>query len=91
MELRHDNLRGRVQQGYVKYINAVVILAASNHRVNALWKRVEKSHPFLTLCSACPGDYEDPDWTTWNQDPSGDEELSDSIGGADHEEIHERE
>jgi hypothetical protein len=85
-ELGHDNLRGGVE-GYDDYINLLVIHAASNLRVNMLWKHVEKPQPFLSLCSSCTGDYEDPDRTTWTDDPSEDEELSDSTRKANYEEM----
>jgi hypothetical protein len=31
---------------------------------------VENLAPFLHACSACPGDYEDPDLTAWEPDPA---------------------
>lgn len=33
--------------------------------------------PEMRACSACAGDYEDPDWTAWTADPDedGDEEA----------------
>ena len=33
------------------------------------------SHQHLNACSACAGDYEDPDRTAWTPDPDEDEEL----------------
>mgnify|MGYP007135454292 CR=1 FL=1 len=33
------------------------------------------SHQALRACSACAGDYEDPDRTAWTPDPQEDEEL----------------
>jgi hypothetical protein len=34
---------------------------------------VENPAPFLHACSACPGDYEDPDRTAWEPDPAADD------------------
>lgn len=81
-ELRHDNLRGWVQGKYDKYSNALVIYTASNGAVNVLWKFVEKQHESLRLCSGCAGDYEEPDWTAWDDDPTEDQELTDSSDDA---------
>ncbi len=38
-----------------------------------LWKSVENSSAPVSACSACPGDYEDPDRTQWQPDESSDE------------------
>lgn len=44
----------------------------------------------LSACSACPGDYEDPDRTAWTLEPEEDdhppeEEEADGTSGAGHE------
>jgi hypothetical protein len=35
---------------------------------------IRSTHETLTACSACAGDYQDPDRTAWNQD---EDDLSD--------------
>ena len=37
----------------------------SNSQVTSLWKSVENSRDSRNACSACAGDYEDPDRTSW--------------------------
>ena len=85
---RHSNLQN-IQPGYVFNINAVVITGDSNAVVNLLWKPVENRHVAFSLCSGCSGNYEDPDWTAWDQDPPENEELSDVSGEADEQEPRE--
>ena len=68
-KLGHKNLQSGELQEY--YRN-------SNHYSNTsqygdggtypLWKRVENQQNPLELCSGCAGDYEDPDWTAWEED-----------------------
>ena len=37
----------------------------SNVPVTSLWKSVENAQASHSACSACAGDYEDPDRTSW--------------------------
>ena len=47
----------------------------SNCEGTGLWKNVQKSEDFWRACSACAGDYEDPDLTAWVEiEPEGNEE-----------------
>jgi hypothetical protein len=39
------------------------------------------------MCSACAGDYEDPDRTAWTPDEGEDEERDDGAPGATEEEF----
>jgi hypothetical protein len=32
-----------------------------------LWKTVESEEKFVRACSGCEGDYEDPDWSAWEE------------------------
>jgi hypothetical protein len=56
-----------------------------------LWKPVEKQQRPLRFCSGCAGDYEDPNWTAWDEDPALDQELTDSPDHANDKEVGERE
>ena len=38
---------------------------------------MEKRKAGLAMCSACAGDYEDPDRTAWEEDPEEIEEVAD--------------
>ena len=78
-----------MQREYDKYINALVIHSASNSPGNPLWKPVEKQLLPLRLCSGCAGDYEDPDWTAWDQDPTEEQELIDLPDNAPPKEVPE--
>src|SRR5580704_18036230 len=48
----------------------------SNCVVMGLWKSVENMENALKACSGCAGDYENPDWSAWECDPDGDEEVN---------------
>ena len=48
--------------------NTVVIYDVGDTGTYLLWKRVENQQNPLELCSGCAGDYEDPDWTAWEED-----------------------
>ena len=41
--------------------------------MTGLWKTVEKKENSARCCSACTGDYEDPDESVWLPDPEEDE------------------
>lgn len=79
-ELRHEDLRSEVV-GECTDINNRVLHSESSEKVNRLWKCVEKEEKPVRLCSSCPGDYEDPDWSAWDADPEEDEELGEGEGG----------
>ena len=81
MELGHEDLQSRAIKEYGCDISTVLIISASNHRINRLWKAVEKQENGVGACSGCAGDYEDPDWSAWE------EEVEDEQGnGGDIEE-----
>jgi hypothetical protein len=40
---------------------------------------VEKREAGTAMCSACAGDYEDPDRTAWEEDPEEIEEVTDEL------------
>ena len=42
-----------------------------------LWKAVEKALSPWRACSACAGDYEDPDWSAWEQEPEDSQDVID--------------
>ena len=79
--LRHGNLQRAVQREYGVNNNRRVIYESSALNVISVWKSVEKQENLAGCCSACAGDYEDPDWTAWDADPYEDEEVSE--GGED--------
>jgi len=70
-ELRHEVLRSE-EFGECVYIYTTVIDGKDDARVHGLWKSVEKRGGLLRACSACPGDYEDPDWSVWEEDEDED-------------------
>jgi hypothetical protein len=80
-ELRHKDLQSWVMEEYKTYVNIVVIHDNSNQSINRLWKGVEKQENGMGLCSGCAGDYEDPDWSAWEED--AEEEEGDSEGIAE--------
>ena len=73
--LRHDNLQRVAEQEYGTNNNRTVIDDSSAFGGKGLWKGVEKQENVADCCSGCAGDYEDPDWTTWEPDPEEDEEV----------------
>ncbi len=68
MELGHEDLQSRAIKECDCDINIRVITSASNHRINRLWKAVEKQENGVGACSGCAGDYEDPDWSAWEEE-----------------------
>jgi len=50
-----------------QYNTARNSMITSHRRVHGLWKSVEKVEIPLRACSACAGDYEDPDRTAWGE------------------------
>jgi len=75
--LRHGYLRVAGLQEYDTNNNASVITQSSNREIMDLWKAVEKQENFVSCCSGCAGDYEDPDWSAWEPDPVEQKELDD--------------
>ena len=67
-ELGHVALLKDGIRKYPGHINNTVITVASTFRITRLWKGVEKKEGADRLCSGCAGDYEDPDWTAWEQE-----------------------
>jgi len=53
---------------YEVHNNSTVIPRSSSQAGNSLWKSVEKQENLARCCSACSGDYEDPDATAWEGD-----------------------
>jgi hypothetical protein len=75
-ELRHVVLRSN-EFGEGLYINNRLIYEDSNFGVYRPWKAVEKQENVVGMCIGCAGDYEDPDWTAWdeeNDEEGGDDE-----------------
>jgi hypothetical protein len=50
---------------YGKSNNTIVIRDATTVSLQRLWKSVENEGITMRCCSACAGDYEDPDVTDW--------------------------
>jgi hypothetical protein len=87
-ELGHKNLQARKPEECDGDNNALVISTASSTGITSLWKLVEKRENALCFCSGCAGDYEDPDWTAWEEDSEEADEGSkrgDFHGGRSHE------
>jgi hypothetical protein len=78
-ELGHKNLQARKPEECDGDNNALVISTASSTGITSLWKVVEKRENALYFCSGCAGDYEDPDWSAWEEDIE--EELDGSKRG----------
>jgi len=47
--------------------------------------RGEATPTALSMCSACAGDYEDPDRTAWSRDDAGDEDANGVVGARTNE------
>lgn len=77
--LRHRALPKDGMEKYHGNINSRVIDAHSNNRIIGLWKSVEKKENAQGLCSGCAGDYEDPDWSAWEEEEV--EETEKEVGG----------
>ena len=67
-KLGHKSLQSGEMQQYYRDSNTVVIHDVGDTGTYLLWKRVENQQNPLELCSGCAGDYEDPDWTAWEED-----------------------
>jgi hypothetical protein len=57
-------LSGELSTG-VNNHTSISLLMTSNLNITPLWKSVENSENSWKACSACAGDYEDPDRTAW--------------------------
>ena len=66
--LRHRNLQSGRLPEYRANNNHTVIERNSDALPASMWKAVEKKENFFGCCSACSGEYEDPDWTAWVPD-----------------------
>ena len=74
--LGHKSLRNRLRDRCVPNIYHNVIHRDIHNGRDSLWMSVEIAAAPARCCSNCPGDYEDPDRTTWDDD---DEEQPRSI------------
>lgn len=78
----HDSLQFISKYVCDEYPNAKDQEITSNPRINGLWKSVEIVENPERTCSACTGDYEDPDRSTWTEEPeeAEAEEVADERG-----------
>ena len=61
----HKDLQEREKREYEQNISGTVITRSSYYRRWRLWICVENQRGGNRCCSACAGDYEDPDRTAW--------------------------
>ena len=64
----HGDLQFIVAYVSASYTTAKNLRITSNIRVHSLWKSVDIVENPHRACSACHGDYEDPDRSAWEED-----------------------
>jgi hypothetical protein len=76
-----DGLRSDELSININDCTSISLVMTSNAAVTSLWKGVENSQGSRNACSACAGDYEDPDRTSWldiDEEVDEDEDQPDS-------------
>jgi hypothetical protein len=81
----HGDLRyyvGNVLHGYSTAKDSII---TSHRGVHSLWKAVENGVVSPEACSGCGGDYEDPDWSRWEEEEfeGKEEEAGDEPGSGE--------
>jgi hypothetical protein len=80
VEFRHKNLRGPGQREYESDIDRIVLYCQIGLVMQALWKTVKKQENAMDCCSACAGDYEDPERSAWVDVEENEEDTSGETG-----------
>jgi hypothetical protein len=71
--LGHRALRQCVPIANNTYYSTDTGIVTSNSTITSLWKDVEDVDKPLAACSGYAGNYEDPDWSAWEEDEAEEE------------------
>jgi hypothetical protein len=80
VEFRHKNLRGPGQREYESDIDRIVLFCQIGLVMQALWKTVKKQENVMDCCSACAGEYEDPERSAWLDVEENEEDTGSETG-----------
>jgi hypothetical protein len=80
VEFRHKNLRGPGQREYESDIDRIVLFCQIGLALQALWKTVKKQENVMDCCSACAGEYEDPERSAWPDVEENEEDTGSETG-----------